>query len=124
MTLKEVANTDVTIAAKEASTSATFAITSAPKTKVKAEGKPVYAGGITVSITAATNGTCTQTGGPVTGTITPDATKSRAEGALVNRVDDEGTQLSIPGLTGGGAGCTVLLTPIVDDAGQTKVKAQ
>jgi hypothetical protein len=124
MTLKPIANTNLTIDAKEISIlTANFSITSFPKFKVKAEGNPVYSGNMTVLVSGVTTATCTQTGPPVPAIITPTATKVKAEGSLVIREDDESAQISIPGTTGS-TGCTILLTAVVSDAGQTKAKAQ
>lgn len=58
MALKEVANEDCTLDFKEvAITTGTITITSAASTKVKAEGKGVYAGGISFTISGAATAT-------------------------------------------------------------------
>ncbi len=127
MTLKNIANEDLTIAPKEPDTSGSIAVTSAASTKVKAD-KGVYSGGIGVQISGATFGTgpalCTQTS-PVTTTIEATATKTKADGSLVNRVDDESPTLAIAGLLPDTVtACSIAFTAQITDAGQDKAKAQ
>lgn len=127
MTLKNIANEDLTIAPKEPGTSGTITVTSAASTKVKALNKGVYSGGIGIQISGATFGTgaalCTQTV-PVNTTIAATATKTKADGSLINREDDESPTLAIAGTFPDTSSCTITFTAQVTDAGQTKAKAQ
>jgi len=132
MSLKNIANTDMTLDVKEApTTSATLTVVTSASTKVKCgDGsigslRGVYRGNVVVNVTNAFDGTYSQFPvAPVPATVTPTATKTKADGLAVLRVDDEAAQLSIPGLDGGGNPGTILVTVYVKTAGQSKAKAQ
>lgn len=89
--------------------------------KAKALGQSVHADGDQFTVQAgATNGTCTTTA-PYVDSMPTTASKTKAEGALVLRVDDSKT-VNIPGVLSGGGACTLTATVKITDAGQSKVK--
>ena len=101
-----------------------FTITSIPSTKVRAEGKGVYAEKIDFTFAGGSEPTVTSGTVEGSGSIPATATKNKSEGKLVVREGDTGT------LTGTGENpspppTTLPLTgPVeVSFAGQTKVKA-
>jgi hypothetical protein len=105
-------------------------ITSTPSTRLKADNKAAYAGGIDISVT---NITCPgllptpasiPDPGPVTGTIQPAAIRTKTEGDLVNREDDESEILSatpqIPNPGGDPIDYPTTFKVKISDAGQTR----
>jgi len=127
MSLKHVAVQGMTLAVDEIGVTATLTPTTPPSTVVKA-GDPlaaVYFGDVSVTISNATDGTCTQIAS-VSATLKPTATKtfSPVSGDPVLRVDDEAATVGVAGTDGGGNPCTIDVTVVIVDAGQDRVKAQ
>lgn len=121
-----VAVEGLTLADDTAGNTTTVAVapTAVPSTKVKAEGKGVYAGGLDIQIASGSGvpGSCVLAA-PVLDTIDPTAAKTKAEGALVMRQEDSKT-IQATGVPPGGGSCPLTFTIRISDAGQTKVKAE
>lgn len=100
-------------------------ITSLPSLNCKAEGKGIYRGSLIFTLTGANAigydpGTVIIVG---TGTISPTATKVKANGLLVLRKDDQNLNIPMTGTIGGTP--TPFTEPFkITNAGQTTVKAQ
>jgi hypothetical protein len=118
MSLEKVANEDATL--DHDVDEATLSITTPAKIKVKAGGKKVYAGPMTIVVSNAVSGSCVSAAGVVV--ITPTAEKVKVESSLVIREGDEGTGMAT-GVEGTQA-CTFDITVSIDEAGQSKVRAQ
>jgi len=93
--------------------------TSSPSAKVRAGGQGVYRGPLGFSVTGAVQGGCTQSG-PYSGSISPTAQKVKPD-AQACVLDGDQVSVSIPGVLGGGGGCTITGT-VTAHAGQAKVK--
>lgn len=117
--MKNIANTDCTI---DANNNASVSITSLPSTKSKINEKGVYKGTINVLVVGAFTSTCTQTA-PFPSTISPTATKTKADGQEVIREGDSGSA-TVAGVLSGGGACTITVNFSIDDAGQDKVKGK
>lgn len=124
MTLKHIAVEGLKIEPKQSGVSATISPLTLPDNKVSVDSKKVYAGGVQIQIVGAATATCTQSAPIVVTTIPATSQYTLANTKAVNRVDDEGPTLNIPGTTGGGGPCTVTLTPVITDANQDKVRAE
>jgi hypothetical protein len=126
MSLELIMNADGTLnhGAGSPITGGTFTITSVPSVKNKAEGKGVYRGDLIYTFAggshASTDPDTVATLVPQT--ISPSATKAKADGSLVIRLGDNGT-MNAQG-TSGGSPVDVSGPVEVDDAGQTKAKAE
>lgn len=132
MALKNIANADLTISHGVGSivTGGTFTVSSTPSTKVKANNKGVHKGGVAFDFAG---GSAAGTNpGSVTGSgnISPTATKVKAEGELVNRVDDSAS-ISMTGKTNNPSPPPPLIDVplgaqpvVISNAGQNKVKGQ
>jgi hypothetical protein len=117
---KDIATTAMTLTCTDGG--AAVAVPGQASTKVKAGGSFIYAGNLAVTVSGATQGTCGSAGGP--GTIIPTAIKCKSGGNFVIRKDDKAT-FSISGTdTGSGAACNFSVTVTVQNAGQTKAKAE
>ena len=79
-----------------------------------------YMNGLVVSVTGGSNGTIVNATG--TGVITATATKVKANGNLVLRVDDETADFTMTGFIGQTGGQTYTTKIYIKDAGQEKVK--
>ncbi|MFW9878452.1 MAG: hypothetical protein ACFFG0_35670 [Candidatus Thorarchaeota archaeon] len=132
MALKNIANSDLTISHGTGSivTGGTFTVNSTPSTKVKANNKGVHKGGIAFSFSGGSAPGCNPGSVTGSGTIFPKATKVKAEGQLVNRVDDD-TNISMTGKTINPAPPPPLIDVplgtqpvVISNAGQNKVKGQ
>lgn len=118
-----VANADLTVdyAAGSPVSGGVQAVTPTLITKAKVGGKPVHAGGVTVSYTLAVGGGSVNLVG--TGVIEPTAEKGKAEGSRMNRVGDSvtitftGTQTAPPNNP-----VSIDADVEITDAGQTVVK--
>lgn len=137
MPLKEILNTDGSLAHSTGSTTSggTFTITSTPSLKSKAEGSPIYAGTLSFSFSGGNSsetlgGTGVVVPGSVSGngTINPTAQKVKDGGSFVMREGDSGAFTLLTGsftVTSTGVTSVVTLPNTgveVSSAGQTKVK--
>jgi len=113
----DIANGDATLSASAGSAS----ITASPSTKDKLNGKGIFSGSMGVSVSGATQGSCVTASGA--GSISPTATKDKAEGAAVIRKGDS-TSVSVTGVDPSqmGAPCNFSVDVEVDDAGQDKAQ--
>jgi hypothetical protein len=121
MALKEIAVEGCTFKVTGA-TSSSVTNNGIASTKVKAEKKGAYSGGIPISVTASISGTCEGASG--TGTISPTALKTKIENSLVNRQGDSVSIAVSGGVTPGGSSCGFTVSVEIDNPGQTKVKAE
>lgn len=92
-------------------------ITTAPSIKLKAGGKPVYTGPLTVSVTGF-SGSVVTGGGIGAGTITPTSI-SKSEGKGIVREGDTSQPITISGLNASGSPATEVTTVKILSAGQT-----
>ena len=120
---KYIAVDGCTVESNEISVSATINIIGSLSTVLFCDGEAAYAGTMTLSIVGATDGVFTQTAPTYAASIDPTAQKVKTNGNFVMRVDDEGDTVEIPGTDESGASGTISLTPVITDAGQSKVKA-
>lgn len=97
----------------------TASITTPPSTKVKADGKPVYRGTLTISITGYTGQGIS--GGAGVGTLTGSAQKIKIESQPAVLEGDQAT-ISVTGATPAGPPATVPVTVSIQNAGQDKAK--
>lgn len=94
-------------------------ITSAPSTKVFAEGSGVYRGPLNVSLAGFTlSGSCEGASGA--GAIPPTSVKTLVDGQAPIRETDNAT-ITVYGSTPGGSPCSFGVSVTVQNAGQTKV---
>lgn len=98
--------------------------TSTPSFNCKAGGKGIYKDSLGVSVSLASDGTCTLGNG--SGSIPSTASKCKADGSLVMRVDDEvsvdcvGQDFS----SGPPVPCNFSTTVKISNAGQSKVQGE
>lgn len=107
----------------------TAAISTAPSTVLKAQGKKVYAGDLTVNVTNGVSGSCgTSTPATGTGTISPGSTKVKTGGNFVVLEDDESGTITMngqePASPSGTQACSYTLKVKISAAGQIKAKAE
>ena len=130
MALKLIAVEGMTIQFSDPTIVATVVITGSASIKSKAEGFGVYKDGLSISvsnITSPSNGATIPDPGPYTENFSATALKTKADGELVLRVDDEtGTINATPKIP---STPTPIDFPVsfevqVSAAGQTKAKAQ
>lgn len=113
MTLKNIAVEGCTLSEPTAQ------ITTPASTKVKADGKGVYSGPLTISISGYSGqGIEVGTG---TDTLQPTATKVKVEGKMVILEGDQVT-ITVTGQTPQGASASVPVNVKIQDAGQSKAK--
>lgn len=96
-------------------------ITTPPSNKVKFDGKGIYMGTITVSISGYTNGTIT--GGIGIGYIS-GSSENNSFGSNLVRENDESGQITITGTKPNGNPGTATVTVKIADAGQKKVQGE
>jgi hypothetical protein len=126
MALKEIAVDGLTLVDDNATNTVPFdyEITSVPSQKVKAEGGGVYKQSLNFTIPTGQgiSGMCVLAA-PLIGSISPTATKTKAEGGLVLRKGDSVTVVG-SGQSPSGTSCPLTFNVRISDAGQSKVKAQ
>jgi hypothetical protein len=123
MSLKEVAVSGMTVGMTNPAITGSVSITGSASTKVKADSKGVYCGDTGVAIAGAGLGTCQGASG--SGDIKVTATKVKGENKFVLRKGDQTDTITANGTDSGtGAACTISIVVEVQDAGQTKVKAE
>ncbi|MHC4620360.1 MAG: hypothetical protein ACYTEQ_21635 [Planctomycetota bacterium] len=103
-------------------TGGVFTITSVPSGTVKAEGSGVFSGDLLYTFAGGAQGNISGIATTAPQTISPTATKVKADGALVIRLGDSGT-MAAQGVDASGAAVAVSGPVEVTDAGQTKVNA-
>ena len=96
-------------------------ITTPPSSKVKFDGKGIYMGTITVSISGYTNGIIT--GGIGTGTIS-GSSENTSFGSNLVRENDESGQITVTGTLANGNKGEATVTVKIADAGQKKVQGE
>lgn len=132
MALKEVAVDGLTLSHSIGSpiTGGTFFITSIPSIKVKAEGNGVYSGTLNFTFSGGTYSGGVPGTASGSGSINPTATKTKADGNLVLRVDDNGTMAGSYEQTNPTPPPPTISIPFsgvgveISNAGQIKVKAE
>lgn len=123
--MKFLANADLTLSItySNGGSSGVATITSPlPSTKVKANGKGIYFGAMTVSVAGVINGAASVPGAPVVVSIQPTATKNKSQGQFPLRVDDSATGVASPTNPNTGVVVTTNFTVKISNAGQSKVK--
>jgi len=123
MATKEIAVDGCVVAPQGIVSGGTVTITAVPSVKCKAGGKGIYKNPLTFTFaggnaTGYDPGTVT-TVGP--GSISATAVKTKADGLLVMRVDDQNASVALTG-TIGGTPTSFTGTFKITNAGQTKVK--
>ena len=123
MALIEVAVLDCTLKFQNSSHSGTIVISTLPSTNTKVDNNGVYAGVLTVVITAGTDGSITNATG--TGTISPTALFVKIDGQLVIRKGDSSIVITMTGTNPSPppTNSTYLTTVEIDDPNQTSTKA-
>jgi len=128
MALKEVANTSMVYSPDDPNVVATITITGVESSKVKATSG-VYKDNLSISVSSITYpsaGATTPDPGPYTANFSSSAQKVKADGSLVLRVGDEtGTISATPQIPGSPPTPYPISFKVkIDNAGQTKVKAE
>jgi len=127
MSLKLVAVDGFSIEISDPLVSATITRTGLPSTKCRAGGSGIVKDGFGVSVSAITKPPATiPDPGPYSASFSASASKARADGALVLRVDDEtGTINATPQIPGTPpTPSPVSFTLKISAAGQDKTRAQ
>lgn len=97
-------------------------ITTPPSTKLKANGKPVYIGPLTVSVTGFSGAVVTG-GGTGTGTINPTSI-GKTEGKGIVREGDTSQPITISGVNASGSPATEVTTVKIVSAGQMVTRGE
>lgn len=117
---KEIATTALSLSCTDSGTA--VVVPGQASTKVMAGGNFIYAGNLAVTVSGASQGSCSGASGA--GSIVPTASKCKSGGQFVIRKDDKAT-VSVTGTDSGtGAACNFTVTVTVTNAGQTKAKAE
>ena len=92
-------------------------ITTPPSTKLKAAGKPVYTGPLSVSVSGF-SGSVVSSGGTGVGTINPTST-SKSDGKGIVREGDTSQPITVSGVNASGLPASEVVTVKIVSAGQT-----
>lgn len=99
-------------------------VTTQPNNNMKCDGKGVYTGQISVSISAYGSETITDMNGAGPATIVSTAQYVKVDGQPVLLEGDEDNNCAISGTTGGQTAVTDIITVKISAAGQTSVAGE
>lgn len=107
---------------KEAGVTASLLITTPPDPKWNINDKKIFKGILSIQITGAVEGACTQSATQIT-TLQGDADWN-INGEDIVRENKEGNTVTINGTLPNSSSCSFALTPKIQSAGQTKWKVE
>lgn len=97
-------------------------IATPPSTKLKAGGKPVYVGALSINVSGFSGAVITG-GGTGAGTLNPTST-SKSDGRAIVREGDVSQPITVSGPNASGSPATEVVTVKIVSAGQTSARGE